>query len=307
MVASAIGELKTRSEPNSHCRPNVSLKTPPLPLTIFWRKYSSRLQSATSSPNITMRSSRFISSRKVALIRSAMVFGACFFSCAACSVEVRASPVFAALLLCAACVSKAGEVGSRSGEYRYCFMDSGGATGADDRIGPVNLFEMKIGESRDQARDISARSLHFDGHRNRVPVVFHQENNWQPQVRGRIHRLPELALAGGAVSHRHIGHFIAMKLNIFEFAIVPAGFLGCIGMQHQIPAGFGATHSMENLRAGAGRLRDHIQPLVSPMRRHLASAGTGVVSGADSLQQHLVRGRTQCEAKRAVAIVGEKP
>ena len=33
MLASASGELKTRSEPNSVCRPAVSLKTPPLPLT----------------------------------------------------------------------------------------------------------------------------------------------------------------------------------------------------------------------------------------------------------------------------------
>ena len=35
MLASASGELKTRSEPNSHCRPEVSLKTPPLPFTSF--------------------------------------------------------------------------------------------------------------------------------------------------------------------------------------------------------------------------------------------------------------------------------
>ncbi len=131
MLASAIGELNTRSEPNSFCRPKVSLKTPPLPLTIFWRRYSSRLQSATSSPNITMRSSRLISSRNVRLIWSAMVFGACFFSCAACSVELRASPpAVAAPALCAARVSNAADVGSRSGEYRYCLMVSGAGSGA---------------------------------------------------------------------------------------------------------------------------------------------------------------------------------
>ena len=35
-------ELKTRSQPNSHCRPAVSLKTPPLPLTSLCSRYSSR-------------------------------------------------------------------------------------------------------------------------------------------------------------------------------------------------------------------------------------------------------------------------
>src|SRR5450755_2491348 len=73
MFASANGELKTRSEPKSHCRPPVSLKTPPLPFTCLSLRYSSRLQSATSSPNITMRGSRFISSRRQALMRSAIV------------------------------------------------------------------------------------------------------------------------------------------------------------------------------------------------------------------------------------------
>ncbi len=55
MLASASGELNTRSDPNAPCNPAVSLKTPPLPLTCFSRRYSSRLQSATSSPKTTMR------------------------------------------------------------------------------------------------------------------------------------------------------------------------------------------------------------------------------------------------------------
>ena len=42
MLASASGELQTRSEPNSFCRPAVSLKTPPLPLTLPARSASSR-------------------------------------------------------------------------------------------------------------------------------------------------------------------------------------------------------------------------------------------------------------------------
>src|SRR2546430_16701658 len=110
MLASAIGELKTRSEPKSHCKPEVNLKTPPLPLTIFCFKYSSRLQSATSSPKITTRSSRFISSRNVELIKSAIVLAADFFSALEVSLAARED---SAVL---DCVSNAGEVGSRAGE-----------------------------------------------------------------------------------------------------------------------------------------------------------------------------------------------
>ena len=120
MLASAIGELKTRSEPNSICSPAVSLKTPPLPFTSFCLRYSSRLQSATSSPKITMRSSRRISSRNVAVIRSAMVLGACFLPSAAA----------ASGLAGAGWVSKADDVGSRFGEYTYCRTLSGDGGGA---------------------------------------------------------------------------------------------------------------------------------------------------------------------------------
>ena len=74
MLASASGELKTRREPNCRCSPCVTLKTPPLPLTSA--SAASCEASATSSPNTTMRSSRAISSRRQALSRSTMVFGA---------------------------------------------------------------------------------------------------------------------------------------------------------------------------------------------------------------------------------------
>ena len=66
MLASASGELNTRSSPNSRCRPWVSLKTPPLPLTSGSASF--RLASATSSPKTTMRGSRAISSLSVRLM-----------------------------------------------------------------------------------------------------------------------------------------------------------------------------------------------------------------------------------------------
>ena len=48
MFASASGELYTRAPPNSFCSPHVTLKTPPLPLTL--PQVLSRDTSATSSP-----------------------------------------------------------------------------------------------------------------------------------------------------------------------------------------------------------------------------------------------------------------
>ena len=79
IFASANGELKTRCAPNFRCNPAVALKTPPFPFTVA--RLSSRLQSATSSPKTTMRSSRFISSCSVAATISTMVFGWPSFFC----------------------------------------------------------------------------------------------------------------------------------------------------------------------------------------------------------------------------------
>ena len=71
IFASASGELKTRAEPNLRCRFAVTLNTPPLPFSSS--RYSSREQSATSSPNTTIRESRSISSCIQRLMRSTIV------------------------------------------------------------------------------------------------------------------------------------------------------------------------------------------------------------------------------------------
>src|SRR6202030_2354187 len=47
------------------------------------------------------------------------------------------------------------------------------------RIGAVKLFEMKVGEARDETRDITARSLYLDGHGDRVSIVLNEKNYWQ--------------------------------------------------------------------------------------------------------------------------------
>ena len=73
MLASASGELNTRTPPKRRCRPWVTLNTPPLPDTSA--SASSRLQSATSSPKTTMRGLCAISSRSVALMALTIVSG----------------------------------------------------------------------------------------------------------------------------------------------------------------------------------------------------------------------------------------
>ena len=81
---------------------------------------------------------------------------------------------------------------------------------------------MKIWKSRNQPRDASARGLHFDRDRNRVAVVLDTKDNGQLGQRGGVHRLPELALTGGAVSQRNVGDFIALESDVLEVTIISA-------------------------------------------------------------------------------------
>ncbi len=78
-------------------------------------------------------------------------------------------------------------------------------------------------------------------------------------------------------------------------------------MVSQVDASFGAPDCLQNLRAGRRGLGDDVQPVVGPVRRHLAAARTGIVGGAHGLQQHFVGGGTQGEHQRAVAIIRIEP
>ena len=177
----------------------------------------------------------------------------------------------------------------------------------DDGIGAVNFFEMEIGEAGDQARDVAAGGLHFDRNRDRVLVVLHAEDHGQAAVGGGVQRLPEFAFAGGAVAERDVGDFVALELDVLELAVIAFGFLRGVGMLGEIASGFGASDGLQNLGAGGGRLGDDVEPLESPVRGHLAAAGTGIVGRADGAEQHFVGSRAQGEAERAVAIVRIEP
>src|SRR5580700_8760199 len=123
---------------------------------------------------------------------------------------------------------------------------------SDDGVGAVNLFEMKVGEAGDEARNIAAGGLHFHGHGNRVFVVLHAKNYRQAEVGCTVQRLPEFALARRAVAERNVGDFVALELDILELAVIAFDFLGGVGMPGEIAAGFGASDGLQNLGAGGG-------------------------------------------------------
>ena len=55
----------------------------------------------------------------------------------------------------------------------------------------------------------------------------------------------------------------------------------------EVSSRFGTSERLKELGSGRRRLRDDIEFLVSPMRRHLPTARCRVISGADRLQQLL--------------------
>ncbi len=176
-----------------------------------------------------------------------------------------------------------------------------------DRIGAVALLEMEVGEIGHQARDVAARGLHLAGHGDGVLVVLDQEQNRQLQVGGRVQRLPELALAGGAFPGGDVDHLVAVEGHILELAVVAGNFLGRLGMAREVAAGFGASDGVQELAAGGRGAGDDVELAAGPVRGHLASAGAGIVGRAHRLQQHIERLHAQGEGQRAVAIVGEEP
>ena len=169
---------------------------------------------------------------------------------------------------------------------------------ARDVVAPVDLLDQQIGEAVQQPRDVATRRLLGDRHRDRVAVVLDQDDERQLLLRRRVQRLPELALAGGALAGRDVGDLAVVQLG---------GALRQAGEALVAHRRFGAADAVQALRAGRTRARDDVQAAAAPVRRHLPAARGGVVLRADALQQHLVGRDAQREAEGAVAIVGEGP
>ena len=78
---------------------------------------------------------------------------------------------------------------------------------------PSMLWTKSPGNDATSLRDVAARRLHFDRHRDRVAVVFDEEDHRQLSEAGGVQRLPELAFAGRAVAERQVGDFVVVEVR----------------------------------------------------------------------------------------------
>src|SRR5277367_2569663 len=88
------------------------------------------------------------------------------------------------------------------------------------RISPVDLGEVEVWEICHQPRDIAAGSVDLNRDRDRIFIVFDDEQDRQPSIGGGVQRLPELPLAGRALAERDIDHFVGVEFDILELAII---------------------------------------------------------------------------------------
>src|SRR5258708_7770683 len=174
------------------------------------------------------------------------------------------------------------------------------------RVGAIDFGHVQPWKIAHEFRDAAAGGLHFDGDGNCVAVVFDEIKQRQFFGAGGVERFPEFAFAGRAVAGGNVNNFVAFVMDV----LAERGFLGLgerFGAVLIIERGFGGTRGLYELRSGAGRLTDDIPLGMAPVRRHLASAGSWVVCGADGLQKSFQRRDPQHQAQRAVAIVRVGP
>src|SRR5437867_1371720 len=118
---------------------------------------------------------------------------------------------------------------------------------------------MEIRKTGNQARNVSARRLHFNRNGDGVTVVFNEKDQWQAKVRRRVHRFPKFAFTGGAVAERDVGDLVAMELDIFELAVISGEFLPGVRVKHVIAARLSTAYGVKNLGSGARGLSNNIQ------------------------------------------------
>ena len=78
-------------------------------------------------------------------------------------------------------------------------------------------------------------------------------------------------------------------------------------MTIEVTSSFGATDRLKELGSGRRRLGHDVKAFVSPVRRHLATAGGRIVGSPNALQQHLKRRHAQHQAQSPIAIIRIKP
>ncbi len=169
---------------------------------------------------------------------------------------------------------------------------------AGDEVGAVDALDQEAGKAGDDLRDVAAGRLHFDRHRDRVAVVFDQDHDRQLERARGAERFPELAFARRAFADGEVDDLVAVKVLLASFDRRDL-------LEH--PSRFGGANRVQALRAGRARLRDDVEALVAPVRRHLPAAGGRIVLRGDARQQHLERRHAERQAERPVAIVRIEP
>src|SRR5262249_2353878 len=111
----------------------------------------------------------------------------------------------------------------------------------------IDFFEMKAGESSYEARNAAARRLRLDRNRNGILVVFDHEDERKASNRNRIHRFPEFAFAGGAVSQRNICDLILLERDILKLPVIPYNFPDGTRMSRQIAPCLSTAHGLQDL------------------------------------------------------------
>src|SRR6184192_4347608 len=102
-------------------------------------------------------------------------------------------------------------------------------------------------ESGHQTRNASASGLHFHRHGDRILVILNHKYQWQLQIGNCVHGLPEFTFAGGPVTERNVGDFVAVELDVFELSIVAFDFFGGVRMSSEITGYFSAAHRLQDL------------------------------------------------------------
>ena len=169
---------------------------------------------------------------------------------------------------------------------------------AGQEVGAVDALDEQAGKRRDELRDVAAGGLHFDRHRDRVAVVFDEEDDRQLAEAGGVERFPELALARRAVAERDVGDFVAVEPRLATVDGRDAFVERARPRRSRSPAGTVCRSGSTARRCSAACVP--------------SATASGARRRPDRLssrrrEQHLVRRHAEGEAEGAVAVVGIEP
>ena len=85
---------------------------------------------------------------------------------------------------------------------------------AGEEIGAVDGIDVQAGKRSNEAGDVAARGLDLDRNRDRVAVVFDEEEDRQAPEAGRVQRFPELALARRTVAERDVDDLVGLEAGL---------------------------------------------------------------------------------------------